>query len=118
MTPEAVLQVIVTGVVTVLSILGSVVWLDRKIDANQRELKGDMTTQTTELKVDIAAMGEKSEIAHREILGKLDTANEKIGKLEVGQATLTERVKCLDDKLDAVQRRLADKRTWSPSSPA
>ena len=102
MSPEAVLQVAATGVVTVLSILGSVVWLDRKIGANGRELKGDMTSQTTDLKADITAVGDKSETAHRQ-------TNEKLETLTVNVATLAEGTKCVEDKVDGIQRRLDEK---------
>lgn len=102
MSPEAVLQIVATGVVTVLSILGGAAWLDRKIDANGRELRGDMTSLKTDLKAEITAVGDRSETARKQI-------NDKVGNLEVGQVALTERMQCVDDKVDSILRRFDEK---------
>ncbi len=63
----------------------------------KNELKADITAQKTELKSDIIAMGNNWTTAHKQINAKLDALN-------VNVTTLMERVSCIDDKVDAIQR--------------
>ena len=85
----------VPTITIVLSILGAVLWLDRKI-----------TNVRTELKVDIQRVEDKSEAAHKGINTRLDVLSGQVSHIDKQVATLTARVDCVDDKIDNIQRRL------------
>ena len=85
----------VPTITIVLSILGAVLWLDRKI-----------TNVRTELKVDIQRVKDKSEAAHKGINTRLDVLSGQVSHIDKQVATLTARVDCVDDKIDNIQRRL------------
>ena len=85
----------VPTITIVLSILGAVLWLDRKI-----------TNVRTELKVDIQRVEDKSEAAHKGINTRLDVLSGQVSHIDKQVATLTARVDCVDDKIDNIQRCL------------
>ena len=85
----------VPTITIVLSILGAVLWLDRKI-----------TNVRTELKVDIQRVEDKSEAAHKGINTRLDVLSGQVSHIDKQVATLTARVDCDDDKIDNIQRCL------------
>lgn len=84
-------------IIIVLSIIGSslgtIFWLDRK-----------MVSTRSELKRDIQRVEDKSEAAHQAINIKLDNLSNKLSdtdkQLTKQLAALTERVKCVESKID------------------
>lgn len=84
----------------IIAILGTFLRLDRKIGKTTDKLD-DLRT---ELKRDIQRVEDKSETAHQSINTKLDNLSNKLSdtdkQLTKQLAALTERVKCVESKID------------------
>ena len=93
-------QTIILVLSIVGSSLGTIFWLDRKIGKTTDKLD-DLRT---ELKHDIQRVEDKSETAHQSINTKLDNLSNKLSdtdkQLTKQLAALTERVKCVESKID------------------
>ena len=75
---------------TIVTIVGAVLLFWR--------LHSGLESVRKELKSDIREVRLASETAHKEIV-------QRLGNIEIIQSAHTERVKCIDDKVTAIQRR-------------
>ena len=91
MTPEN--EVLVQVLATVFSVLGSIWWLDRKITGARLELQDNINSLDTKLTGEVKEVRQASESAHKEILAQLSD-------VRVQQAAQSERLKCIESRLD------------------
>ena len=79
---EVIIGAAASVVTTIITVLGAMLYLDRKIEANRREHSGE-----------IKDVRKASEDAHKEI-------NSKLGDIQIVQAAHTERFKCIESHLN------------------
>ncbi len=89
---------------TIITVLGAIFYLDRKIEAYRSELSGEITTNRRELSAEIAtnrrelsaeisAVRQSSEDAHKSI-------RDDLSEIKLQQAVHTERFKCIESHLN------------------
>ena len=89
---------------TIITVLGAIFYLDRKIEAyrselsgkittNRRELSAEIATNRRELSAEISAVRQSSEDAHKSI-------RDDLSEIKLQQAVHTERFKCIESHLN------------------